>query len=118
MLSRNGKLHQLHVDQPVTHQSRNQFSMSLVAIILESTKHQKHLGDKIRKLKSNQHLQDLLISNAREDAARFRSLQGKGARSWVEAIPASNKFALGPNEFHLAVCLKMGLSLEFPPWIG
>ena len=73
---------------------------------------QKQLGDKIRKLKSDRYLQRLMTSSAHEEAARFRSVQGKGAGSWIKAIPASNKFALGPNEFHLAVCLRLGLSLE------
>ena len=81
------------------------------------TKLQKRLGDKIRKLKSDRNLQGLMTSNAHEEAAKFQSVQEKGVGSWIEAIPASNKFALGPNKFHVAVCLRLGLSLKFPCWL-
>ena len=56
-------------------------------------------------------------STSMEDAARFCSLQGQGAGAWLAAIPSSDKFALLPSEFQLAVCLRLGLSLPFQSWI-
>ena len=54
-----------------------------------------------------------LIENATSlrDGARFRSLQGKGAGSWLSAIPTSGKLALKPCEFRLTAYLRLGLSL-------
>ena len=50
------------------------------------------------------------------DAARLRSLQGKGAGSWLEVIPSSGKHALRANEFSIASYLRMGLPLPFTEW--
>ena len=83
--------------------------------LLVPTMLQNQLGDKITKMKSQEYLHELMASN--EDIARFRSLQGKGAGSWLEAIPYSYSLALEPNEFRLAACLRMGVSLEFPSWL-
>ena len=54
-----------------------------------------------------------MIENAASfrDGASFRSLHGKGAGSWLSAIPTSGKFALKPCEFLLAAYLKLGLPL-------
>ena len=56
-----------------------------------------------------------LIENATslQDGARLRSLQGKGAGSWLSAIPTSGKFALKPSEFWLAAYLRLGLPSPF-----
>ena len=51
------------------------------------------------------------------DAARLRSLGGKGAGSWLNTIPESAKFALSPYEFRLACLLRLGLSLPAVRWI-
>ena len=83
--------------------------------LLEPTKHQNRLGDKITKKKSAEYLHELTAS--KEDSARFQSLRGKGAGSWLEVIPSSNSLALGPNDFCLAVCLRMGISLGFTSWL-
>ena len=45
------------------------------------------------------------------DAARVRSLQGKGAGSWISAIPTSGKFALSTCEYRLAAFWRLGLPL-------
>ena len=59
---------------------------------------QKQSKDFIKNIKSNW------------DAARLRSLQGKGAGAWLDVIPSTYKNALKPNEFHLASCMRLGLA--------
>ena len=56
-----------------------------------------------------------LIENATSlrDGTRLRSLQGKGAGSWLSAIPTSEKLALKPSKFPLAAYLRLGLPLPF-----
>ncbi len=55
-----------------------------------------------------------LIENATSlrDGARLCSLQGKGAGSWLFAIPTSGKLALKLSEFWLAAYLRLGLPLS------
>ena len=62
---------------------------------------QKQSEDFIKSIKSNQ------------DAARLRSLQGKGAGAWLDVIPLTYKNAHKPNEFRLASCMRLGISLPF-----
>ena len=48
------------------------------------------------------------------NAASLRSLQGKGARAWLDVIIRfllTYKNALKPNEFRLASCMRLGISL-------
>ena len=47
------------------------------------------------------------------DEARLRSIQGKGAGAWLNAIPSSSKLALVSRDFHLAACLRLGLAMPF-----
>ena len=61
---------------------------------------QKQSEDFIKNIKSNR------------DAAMHRSLQGKGAGAWLDVIP-SYKNGLKPNEFRLASCMRLGISLPF-----
>ena len=43
---------------------------------------------------------DFIAKQTRErDVARMRSLQGRGAGAWLEAIPVSDKYAMEPSEF-------------------
>ena len=49
-----------------------------------------------------------------KDAARLRSLQGKGAGAWLDSIPSSQKFALSPGSFRLAAFVRLGLSMPLP----
>ena len=51
-------------------------------------------------------------------AARLRSLQGKGAGAWLEAVPSSQKLALKPSEFRLASFLRLGHSMPFSSLIN
>ena len=53
-----------------------------------------------------------------EDISRFLSIQGKGAESWLQVIPSLNKVALEPCAFCLAACSRLGVSLQFPSWLG
>ena len=50
-------------------------------------------------------------TTALRDAARVRSLQGKGAGSWISAIPTSGKFALSTCEYRLVAFWRLGLPL-------
>ena len=50
------------------------------------------------------------------DAARLRSIRGKGAGAWLDSIPSSEKFALSSGNFVLAASLRLGLLLSLPPW--
>ena len=50
-------------------------------------------------------------TNSLRQAARLRSLQGKAAGSWLEAVPTSPKFALKPANFRLATRLRLGCSM-------
>ena len=47
------------------------------------------------------------------DEARFRSVQCKGAGSWLSAIPASREFALSSCEFCFAALVRLGLPLPY-----
>ncbi|XP_062516214.1 uncharacterized protein LOC134191608 [Corticium candelabrum] len=51
--------------------------------------------------------------NSHEVSARLRSVSGKGAGAFLQAIPTSNELALKPGEFRLAACLRLGLHLHF-----
>ena len=44
---------------------------------------------------------DLILDDAKgaRDAVRLRSLQGRGARAWLESVPTLEKFAMNENEF-------------------
>ena len=48
-----------------------------------------------------------------QDGARIRSCQGRGAGSWLQAIPLVPKFVLKPSEFQLASSLRFGIPLPF-----
>ena len=47
------------------------------------------------------------------DEARFRSVQGKDAGSWLSAIPASREFVLSSCKLCLAALLRLGLPLPY-----
>ena len=49
--------------------------------------------------------------------ARLRSVSGKGAGAWLQAVPTIDELALNPCEFRIAVCLRLGLPLPFCQWI-
>ena len=46
-------------------------------------------------------------------AARIRSCQGRGAGSWLQAIPSAPKFVLKSSEFRVAAILKIGIPLPY-----
>ena len=48
-----------------------------------------------------------------KDEARLRSIQGKGAGAWLNAIPSSSKLAKVSRDFRLASCWKLGLAMPF-----
>ena len=53
----------------------------------------------------------MLHHSSTKDAARLRSLQGKGAGAWLDTIPSSRKLTLPSGLFCLAAFLKLGLPL-------
>ena len=83
-------------------------SQSLSGMLSESKRLQHKLSAESAKTEAT-----YLIENAASlrDGARFSSLQGKGAGSWLSAIPTSGKFALKPCEFRLGAYLRLGLPL-------
>ena len=58
-----------------------------------------------------------LSQTCKRDAARLRSLQGKGAGAWLNVIPTSDKHAVKSNQFSLACYLRLGLAFPFINWI-
>ena len=58
----------------------------------------------------------LIETDSNRDAARLRSIRGKGAGAWLDSIPSSEKFALSSGNFVLAASLRLGLPLSLPPW--
>ena len=61
-----------------------------------------------------------MIANAEstQSASRLRSVRGRGAGAWIQAIPSPNEFALSPCEFRIATCLRLGLALPFQHWVS
>ena len=70
------------------------------------------------KIASNEASDLLAHAPSDRDAARLRSLHGKGAGSWLDVIPSSDKHALKANEFSIASYLRLGLPLPFTDWVN
>ena len=51
------------------------------------------------------------------EASRLRSIQGRGAGAWLDAIPSSKKLALKPREFQLATFSRLGFLVDSSKWI-
>ena len=49
-----------------------------------------------------------------KDAARLRSVQGKGAGAWLNAIPSKEPLTLKSSEFRLGVSLRLGNPATLP----
>ena len=77
---------------------------SLLVVASHSTKLQHRLTEEFMETKINCLMEDAPTSR---DAARLRSLQGKGAGAWLEAVPSSKKLALRPSDFRLASFLDL-----------
>ena len=58
----------------------------------------------------------MIETDSNRDAARLRSIRGKGAGAWLDSISSSEKFALSSGNFVLADSLRLGLPLSLPPW--
>ena len=52
-----------------------------------------------------------------KEVSHLRSIQGRGARTWINDIPISQRFALKPKEFQLATFLRLGLPVDSSKWI-
>ena len=62
---------------------------------------------------------DTVISQSDRAADNFRSILkrlGKGAGSWLEAIPTEEILALKPDEFRLAASLRLDIPAPFVNW--
>ncbi|XP_062518254.1 uncharacterized protein LOC134193438 [Corticium candelabrum] len=61
------------------------------------------------------HDYNLLLGKENSDkvSARLRSVSGKGAGAFLEAILTANKLALKPGKFYLTACLHLALHLPF-----
>ena len=88
---------------------------SLLVLASHSTKLQHRLTEEFMETKINCLMEDTPTTR---DAARLRSLQGKGAGAWLEAVPSSQKLALKPSEFRLASFLRLGHSMPFSSLIN
>ena len=83
---------------------------NLCDLSLNPVKLQQRISQGIDKLRA-----DLILDDAKgaRDAARLRSLQGKGAGAWLESVPTSDKFAMNKNEFQIAAFLRLGQAMPF-----
>ena len=54
-----------------------------------------------------------MMQKGARDAARLRSLQGKGAGAWLESVLTSEKFAMNKNYFQIAAFLRLGQPMPF-----
>ena len=88
---------------------------SLLVLASHSTKLQHRLTEEFMETKINCLMEDTPTTR---DAARLRSLQGKGAGAWLEAVPSSQKLALKPSEFRLASFLRLGHFMPFSSLIN
>ena len=85
-------------------------NQSLAEYLSNTKKLQYRLVDKAMKAQVDKMLECSLSS----DAARLRSLQGKGAGAWLNSIPSSK--TLSPGNFILAASLRLGLAVPLPHW--
>ena len=69
------------------------------------------------KIASNNAIDLIAQAPSDRDAARLRSLQGRGAGAWLDVISTSGKHALQANEFSIASNLRLGLALPFTNWV-
>ena len=81
-------------------------------------KHKK-LQQTLTRTLANTEMMDMIDSAlTREDAARFRSLRGRGAGSWLDTVPSSPKLALEPSEIRLASLVRLGCCLTSQSLLG
>ena len=58
----------------------------------------------------------LKSSSTNNDVACFRSVRGRRAGAWLQAIPTYETLALEPGKFRLAASLRLGAQLPFEDW--
>ena len=113
----------LVVDRLISNKEDNAISHSLHQAIHPNY----HLSSLTAEIKLQRNLTDSLLRSEvskRIDAAtcpkevsRLRSIQGRGAEAWLDAIPNSQRFALKPKEFQLPTFLRLGLPVDSSKWI-
>ena len=83
----------------------------LSEFVKQPKKLQQKLSSQLHEANANSCL-ETLISQSDRATAKFRSIRGKGAGSWLEAIPTEELLALKPDEFRLAASLR--LDIQYP----
>ncbi|XP_062515316.1 uncharacterized protein LOC134190814 [Corticium candelabrum] len=56
----------------------------------------------------------LLDKESGKDSVPLRSLQGKGAGSWLNAIPSTQNLVILPGNFRLAAFMRLGMAMPLP----
>lgn len=85
-------------------------SESLSQLLEDSVKLQHHVASAIADCNAN-----LMLAKECSDevSAHMRSVHGKGAGAWIQAIPWSDELVLNPSKYRLAAWLHLGLRLPF-----
>ena len=80
-----------------------------------SPRNYKKLFSQLHEANANSCL-ETLISQSDRAAAKFRSIRGKGAGSWLKVIPTQEILALKSDEFCLAASLRLDIPAPFVNW--
>ena len=87
----------------------------LSEFVKQPKKLQQKLSSQLHETNANSCL-ETLISQSDRAAAKFRSIRGKGAGSWLEAIPTEEILALKLAKFRFAACLRLDIPAPFVNW--
>ena len=90
-------------------------SQHLSEFVKQPKKLQQNLSSQLHETNANSCL-ETSISQSDRAAAKFRSIRGKGAGSWLEVIPTEEILALKPHEFRLAASLRLDMPAPFVNW--
>ena len=83
--------------------------------VKQPKKLQQKLSSQLHEANANFYL-ETAISQSDRAAAKFRSVRGKGAGSWLEAISTEEILALKHDEFSLAASLRLDIPAPFVNW--
>ena len=91
------------------------YCQHLSEFVKQPKKLQQKLSSQLHEANANS-CQETVISQSDRAAAKCRSISGKGAGSWLEAIPTEEILALKPNKFCLAASLRLDIPAHFVNW--
>ena len=80
----------------------------LSEVVKQPKKLQQKLSSQLHEASANSCL-ETAISQSDVAAAKFRSIRGEEAESWLEAIPTEEILALKPDKFRLAASLRLDI---------